>query len=73
MDIAHHINWILLDGATGDTAHVGDLISADAGGLPVYRVLGLQDRRAWLKDERDGSNHIMPLGQFRWRAVSAAF
>jgi hypothetical protein len=66
---ARLFDWILLDDATGQVARVGDLISADACGLPVYRVLALAERRAWLRDNRDGSDHIQPLGLFRWKAV----
>jgi hypothetical protein len=69
-DGARHIDWILLDPATGEIARVGDLISADAGGLPVYRVLALADRRAWVRDDRDASDHILPIGQFRWKAIA---
>jgi hypothetical protein len=69
-DGARHIDWILLDHASGEVAREGDLISADAGGMPVYRVLALADRRAWVRDERDGGDLIMPIGQFRWKAVA---
>jgi len=45
---------------------VGDLVSAEAGGLPVYRVLQLQDRRLWLREERTGRDHIAPADAMRW-------
>ena len=69
-DSARHIDWILIDHTTGEVARVGDLISADAGGLPVYRVLALAEARAWVRDDRDGSDHILLVGQFRWKAVA---
>jgi hypothetical protein len=44
----------------------GDLVSAEAGSLPVYRVLQLQDRRLWLREERTGRDHIAPVEAMRW-------
>jgi hypothetical protein len=46
---------------------IGDLVSSDAGGLPIYRVLALQDQRTWLRDERSGRDHIAPLSSLRWK------
>ena len=48
----------------------GDLVSSEAGGLPIYRVLSLQDQRAWLRDERTGRDHIAPLSSLRWKLAS---
>ena len=48
----------------------GDLVSAEAGGLPIYRVLSVQDQRAWLRDERTGRDHIAPLATLRWKLAS---
>ena len=45
----------------------GDLVSAEAGGLPVYRVLALQERRLWLREERSGRDHILPADAMRWK------
>jgi hypothetical protein len=45
----------------------GDLVSGEAGGLPVYRVLALQDRRLWLREERSGRDHILPADAMRWK------
>jgi hypothetical protein len=44
-------------------------VSAEAGGLPVYRVLKLEDGRAWLRDEEHNADMISPLGRFRWKAA----
>ncbi len=62
MDQARHWNIIDRDGIAP-----GDLVSAEAGGLPVYRVLALQDRRLWLREERSGRDHILPADAMRWK------
>ena len=46
---------------------VGDLVSAEAGGLPVYRVLSLQDRRLWLREEQSGRDTIAPVDAMHWK------
>ena len=61
------VDWVLLDAAESSGVRIGDLLSADAGGLPTYRVLALQDGRAWLRDEAHGVDLISPLGRFRWK------
>jgi hypothetical protein len=66
------VDWIFVDSATPDSVRVGDLVSADAGGLPTYRILALQDGRAWLRDEEHKSDLISPLGRFRWKAALSA-
>ena len=48
----------------------GDLVSAEAGGLPIYRVLMLQGQRASLRDERSGRDHISPLHLLRWKVAA---
>jgi hypothetical protein len=45
----------------------GDRVSAEAGGLPIYRVLVVQDHRVWLKEERTGRDHVAPADALRWR------
>jgi hypothetical protein len=46
---------------------VGDLVSADAGGLPIYRVAALDTHRAWLRDETTGRDHVAPLSALHWK------
>ena len=46
---------------------VGDMVSAEAGGLPVYRILALQERRLWLREERSGRDHVLPADAMRWK------
>ena len=52
-------------GAAG--AAVGDLVSAEAGGLPTYRVLGVEADRLWMRDAQSGRDHIAPLAAVCWK------
>ena len=70
MPDSRHIDWVLLDPARGQGASVGDLISSDAGGMPVYQLVGLKDRTAVVRDPRGGAEQTMPLGRFRWKIAS---
>jgi hypothetical protein len=66
------IDWILLNGLTRDTAQVGDLVCADAGGLPTYRILALDGEVARLRNEEHSREEISPLSRFRWKACPSA-
>jgi hypothetical protein len=66
------IDWILLNGLARDNAQVGDLVSADAGGLPTYRILELDGDIARLRDEAHAREEISPLSRFRWKACPSA-
>ncbi len=66
------IDWILLNGLARDGAQVGDLVSADAGGLPTYRILALDGDLARLRDEEHAREEISPLSRFRWKACPSA-
>ncbi|HWA62543.1 MAG TPA: hypothetical protein VG939_14265 [Caulobacteraceae bacterium] len=66
---ANHVDWVLLDPSRGQGPVPGDLISADAGGMPVYQCLDVQDRRARVRDDH-GSEHVIPVARFRWKAVA---
>jgi hypothetical protein len=68
-DKTMRVDWIFVDSATVDSVQVGDLVSAEAGVMPTYRVLALQDGRAWLRDEEHSADMISPLGRFRWKAA----
>ncbi len=60
------MNWIALK--QPDAIQVGDLVSADAGGLPLYRVLAAENGQARLRDEQRQSECVSPLSRFRWKA-----
>ena len=66
------IDWILLNGLSRDDPQVGDLVSADAGGLPTYRILALEGDLARLRDEEHSREEISPLSRFRWKACPSA-
>ena len=65
---AREIDWVYFDHA--EAVAPGDLVSAEAGGMPIYQVVSLTHGRAWLRDLRDGSDHIGPLDGFHWIAMS---
>jgi hypothetical protein len=61
------LNWTFLSNAAA--LKVGDLVSADAGGMPIYRVVALADGKAWLNDEEHAAQQVMPVDRFRWKAA----
>ena len=65
MTHSYAIDWVPLDAGAGEPVQVGDLVSSDAGGMPIYRVTALADGRAWLAGERQAR----PLTGFRWKAA----
>jgi len=66
------IDWMLLNGLGAEPVEVGDLVSADAGGLPTYRVVALDGGLARLRDEEHSREEISPLSRFRWKACPSA-
>ena len=67
------LQWQILDHEAAYPVQIGDLVSADAGGLPIYRVIGLSGRDVWLGEDPDRpSAQVMPLDAFRWRGRRAA-
>ena len=66
------VDWLFVAGEAASLVQVGDLVSAEAGGLPSYRVLKLEDGRAWLRDEDHNADLISPIGRFRWKAAPSA-
>ncbi len=69
---AMRIDWMLLNGLGGAGAEVGDRVSADAGGLPTYRIVALDGGLARLRDEEHSREEISPLSRFRWKACPSA-
>lgn len=67
MTAAPAIDWVLLDHAAERPVAVGDVVSIDAGGLPIYRVVGVAGPVVWLDDERHARTDAVPLARFRWR------
>lgn len=54
-----------------DAAKVGDLVSADAGGMPIYRVLEVANGRLRVQDEAGASVRTLPADHLHWRAAQA--
>ncbi len=62
------VDWVLLNDAAQAAVEVGDLVSVEAGGAPTFRVLRLDNGRAWLRDEVCRMDCVAPLSQFHWKA-----
>ncbi|TAJ70914.1 MAG: hypothetical protein EPO51_15480 [Phenylobacterium sp.] len=67
MATSHAIDWVLLDHTADRPVDIGDVVSVDAGGMPIYRVLGLEGRAVRVDDERHRDAQVIPLDRFRWR------
>jgi hypothetical protein len=65
---AHQIDWRCLDAETAAHVGRGDLVSVDAGGLPIFEVMSLENGRAWLRDIDSGADRVTPLAAFHWTA-----
>lgn len=65
------IEWQYLDSPAVGAVRVGELVSAAAGGLPIYKVMALSAGRAWLHDAQSGADRVMPLTHFHWKARAA--
>jgi hypothetical protein len=59
------IDWIRL---ANDAVKVGDLVSADAGGMPIYRVVAVEGGQAVLQGELGAEIQKMALHRFHWKA-----
>lgn len=66
------IQWVLLDHAADRPVRVGDVVSVEAGGMPIFRVVGLAGSKAWLDDEMGRVRRLTSLDAFRWRGAEAA-
>jgi hypothetical protein len=64
----HQIQWVLLDHDAPDGVDVGDVVSAEPGGLPTYRVLAISGQQAWLRDDRHAVEMGLPLSRLHWKA-----
>jgi hypothetical protein len=62
------VDWVLLNEAAQTEVQVGDVVSVEAGGAPTWRVLRLDQGRAWLRDEIRQMDCVAPLSQFHWKA-----
>ena len=69
MPMPNIVDWIPLDLTSSEPVKAGDLVSADAGGLPIYRVMALEEGRAWVAASQGAPAHAVPLDRFRWRGT----
>jgi hypothetical protein len=58
------VDWVFV---SEDAVSVGDTVSADAGGMPVYRVMALANGQALLEDEQHAGQMQAPLDRFPWK------
>ena len=52
-----------------DAVQAGDLVSADAGGMPIYRVVAVENGQAWLQGDRQSELRVMPLDRLHWKVL----
>jgi hypothetical protein len=63
------LDWVLMEPAT-DRVSPGDLVSREAGGMPIYKVEDVADGLVRLRDERSSVLNLRSLAGFRWRACA---
>jgi hypothetical protein len=66
------MDWVLLDHEAREPVTVGDLVCADAGGMPTLRVISLDDNGVRLRDDVRAADWVLPLARFQWKARRAA-
>jgi hypothetical protein len=66
------VDWALIDHVASEPVAVGDLVSVDAGGMPIYLVMKVDGRAITVAGERDASARVLPLDLFRWRGSRVA-
>jgi hypothetical protein len=69
MSFSHNIDWSLLDAGAPEPVQVGDLVSADAGGMPIFRVMACEPGRAWVAASENSPVRAVPIAAFRWRGT----
>jgi len=62
------VNWVPLK---TEAVSVGDLVSTDAGGMPIYRVVAVEGGKAWVQNDRRPTE-VMPINRFHWKAAAQA-
>ncbi len=61
------VEWVLLDHRSSNPVSVGDVVSADAGGMPIYRVMGFGEGEVLVGDEGHCAIHAVRLDRFQWK------
>ncbi len=62
-----NVEWSFIDQESPLPLSRGDLVSAEAGGLPVYEVVSVSEGRAWLREAQTQRDFVMPAHSLRWR------
>jgi hypothetical protein len=70
--MASTVDWALLDHTASEPVRVGDIVSAEPGGMPIYRVMAFANGRALLAGEQQAPARDMPITAFRWRGAPHA-
>lgn len=63
------VDWCFMGADQARPVRAGDLVSADAGGLPIYQVVSLAADRVWVRDLDGGGERLTPLSDFHWQAL----
>ena len=63
------VSWVRVDHGDEEPVSIGDLVSADAGGMPTYQVMRFSDGQVWLSGEHRQTVLVRPLDVFRWKAA----
>lgn len=54
-----------LDPSVASELQPGDLCHHGLNALPLYRVIWIDDGKAWLRDVNNGADSVVPLGRCR--------
>jgi hypothetical protein len=66
--MTNQIDWTYLDPSAPSPVQIGDIVCAEAGGLPIYRVTALEQGQVWVSPQFSPSPRAMPLDCFHWKA-----
>jgi hypothetical protein len=69
--MASNVDWALLDHAATEPVRIGDMVSAEPGGMPIWRVTAFVHGRAWLAGEAGGLPQARALDGFLWKGMAA--
>ena len=64
-----NVEWLFIDRASPQVVSQGDLVSSEAGGMPVYEVIEVAGERLWLRDQESLQDRILPGEWVRWRRM----
>lgn len=72
MATSRALEWRLLDHAGDRPVRAGDVVSVEAGGMPIYRVLAVGASGAVVEHENSLTTLVIPLDRFRWTGAYTA-